>query len=325
MSLAIRIVGLFIIVLASGCADERDVAVIKLAHSLDTSHPVHVALEHMGERLAELSSGTMQLDIYPSEQLGSEREAVELLQIGSLGMTKVSAAVMEGFAPLYKVFSVPYLFRDREHHFRVLEGPVGEELLLSSERFWLRGLAYYDAGSRSFYTKDRPVHEPSDLAGLKIRTMESPSAIAMVNQLGGSATPISFGELYSALQQGVVDGAENNPPSFHLSHHYEVCKYYTIDEHTTIPDVLLVGTKMWERLTPEQRQWLTQAAKESAAYQKTLWEDASNAALEAVQEAGVEVIYPDKSAFSEQVKPLYEAYRDEPEIYNLIQRIQATP
>jgi tripartite ATP-independent transporter DctP family solute receptor len=277
----------------------------------------------MAEKVAEKSGGRMRIDIYPSQQLGSERELLELLQLGSLGMTKVTAAVLESFAPAYKAFSVPYLFRDRDHHFRVLEGEVGKELLLASQQYWLRGLAYYDAGSRSFYTKEVPIRTPADLQGLKIRTLESQTQVEMVNTMGGSATPISWGELYTALQQGVVDGAENNPPSLYTSRQYEVCKYYSLDEHTTIPDVLLISTIVWETLTPQEQQWLSEAAAESAQYQKVLWQKASDEALAALEEAGVEIIHPDKTPFAESVAPIYESFRSEPEVYDLIQRIQA--
>ena len=148
---------------------------------------------------------------------------------------------------------LPFLFRDKQHAFDVLDGPIGDELLNDAEQFWLKGLCYYDAGSRSFYTKDRPVKTPEDLEGLKVRVMESATAMEMVRDLGGSPTPISWGELYTSLQQGVVDGAENNPPSFYLSRHYEVCKFYSLDEHTILPDVLLMGTYFWQRLTTQEQ------------------------------------------------------------------------
>jgi tripartite ATP-independent transporter DctP family solute receptor len=307
----------------AGCRAHDGVTVVKLGHGLDPGHPVHEAMEHMQARVAELSGGRMRIDLYPSQQLGSERELLELLQLGSLGMTKVAAAVLEGFAPEYKALSAPYVFRDREHRFRVLEGEIGRELLLDSQRYWLRGLTYYDAGSRSFYTKDRPIRAPEDLAGLKIRTLESATQVRMVNELGGSATPISWGELYTALQQGIVDGAENNPPSFHTSRHYEVCRYYSLDEHTSIPDVLLVSTIIWETLSEEEQGWLQQAALESSEVQKELWRVAEEEALRIVAEAGVEILRPDKAPFIEKAQPLYEAYRAEPEVYEVIRRIRA--
>jgi len=313
---------LIVTLLIPGCVTKTGVKKIKLGHGLDQSHPVHKAMVYLAERAKEKSNGQLLISVYPSQQLGTERECLELLQIGSLGMTKVSSSVLEGFAPIFKVFSLPYIFRDDEHKFNVFEGEVGKELLLSPQKFWLRGLCFYDAGSRSFYTKDKPVITPDDLTGLKIRTQESATSVKLVNSLGGSATPISWGELYTALQQGVVDGAENNPPSFYLSRHYEVCKYYSLDEHTSVPDILLVSTIIWEELNNQQRQWLQEAAFESYEYQKVLWQKSSAEALEEVQKAGVEVIYPDKKPFADKVKSLLDEYRDEPEIFELIQRIK---
>ena len=304
------------------CKSDQKVKIIKLSHGLDPSHPVHLAMEFLTVRVAEKSQGRMRIDVYPSEQLGSERECLELLQIGSLAMTKVSCSVIEGFVPEMSVLSLPYLFRDEAHRFRVLEGEIGRELLLSGERYWLRGLCYYDAGTRSFYTVDRPILNPEDLSGLKIRTQESPTSMRMVQALGGSATPIAWGELYSALQQGVVDGAENNPPSFHLSRHYEVCKYYSLDEHTGVPDVLVISTKIWKDLSPEFRQLLQEAANESEIYQRKLWKEATEKALEEVQKAGVTIYHPDKTSFIAGVESIYDEYKTQPRIYDLIQRIR---
>lgn len=238
-------------------------------------------------------------------------------------MTKSSAAVMEGFAPNFKVLSLPYIFKGKEHQFEVLDGDIGKELMLEGEKYWLRGLTFYDAGSRSFYTKDAPVETPADLEGKKIRVMPSNTAINMVQELGGSPTPISYGELYTALQQGVVDAAENNPPSFFFSRHYEVCKFYSINEHTSIPDILLISTIVWNSLSEQEQQWLQEAAEESAEYQRELWAKSEQESLEAVEAAGVTITYPDKSKFAEQVEPMYESYKNEPEVYDLIQRIQA--
>lgn len=307
----------------SGCREGSGVTVIKLGHGLDPSHPVHQAMEFMARRLEERSSRRLRMDIYPSEQLGSERECLELLQIGSLSMTKVSCSVLEGFVPTMSVLSLPYIFRDEEHRTRVLDGEIGRRLLLEGESVWLRGLCYYDAGCRSFYTKDRPILSPDDLKGIKLRTQESPTSLRMVQVLGGSPTPIAWGELYSALQQGVVDGAENNPPSFYLSRHYEVCRYYSLDEHTAVPDVLLVGTRFWEDLPKEFQVLLQETAWESASYQKKLWKQATEEALFEVQKAGVSVHYPDKHVFAERVKPLYEEYRTQEHLYRLIREIQA--
>jgi len=319
-----RVLGMAVAVIGSSaaCTGGGGATVLKLAHGLDVTHPVHRAIVHMSDLVAERSNGRMRIDIYPSEQLGSEREALELLQIGSLGMTKVSCSVLENFVPRIKVFSLPYLFRDERHLLAVQEGPIGRGLLLEGEDYWLRGLCYYDAGSRSFYTKEKPVLEPSDLVGLKIRTQESPTSMEMVEALGGSPTPIAWGELYTALQQGVVDGAENNPPSFHLSRHYEVCRHYSLDEHTSVPDVLVISTIIWNDLSPEMRVLLQEACDESAVHERKLWKEASQRALDEVQKAGVKVYMPDKKPFADQVESLLEGYRSRPEIYELIQEIR---
>lgn len=277
----------------------------------------------MAERLAAKSGGKLTLKIYPSGQLGSERECLELLQIGSLDMTKVSAAVMENFAPNYQVLSLPYIFKNKQHSYKVYDGKVGQQLLEQGQQFRLRGLCFYDAGSRSFYTKDKPIKSPAGLVGMKIRVQKSKTAVEMVETLGAAPTPISWGELYTALQQGVVDGAENNPPSFYSSRHYEVCKYYTLNEHTSVPDVLLVGTAIWKKLDPIAQKWLQEAAQESALYQRQLWEKAEKESLEAVKVAGVELIYPDKSAFATKAQEMYKAYKQDPEIAALIKAIQA--
>lgn len=311
-----------VLILFTGCAKQSDTRVIKLGHGLDTSHPVHKAMVFMGERLEEKSGGSMRIDIYPNQQLGSERECLELLQIGSLGMTKVSTGVMENFAPGLKVLGLPFLFRDREHRFNVLEGKIGEDFLNSSIDKRLKGLTFYDAGSRSFYTK-KPIEKPKDLIGLKIRVMESQTAINMVKNLGGSPTPIAWGELYTALQQGIVDGAENNLPSFHLSRHYEVCKYFLVDEHTAIPDELVIGTPVWNKLTEQQQTWLKEAAMESSEYQKKLWREAELKALEEIKVAGVTVIEANKDQFREKVQPMYDEFSENPQMNQIIQEIQA--
>lgn len=179
---------------------------------------------YMAKKAREKSSGRMVIQIFPNEQLGTEKENIEALQLGYLAATKISTAVMEGFVPRMRVFGIPYLFRDSEHYWKVLKGPIGKELLASGKGKGLRGLCFYDAGSRSFYAK-KEIRSPEDLKGLKIRVMNSVMSMKMVGAMGGSPTPIPWGELYTALEQGVVDAAENNPPSFRTSRHYEETLY----------------------------------------------------------------------------------------------------
>ncbi|WP_339714876.1 TRAP transporter substrate-binding protein [uncultured Kriegella sp.] len=313
-----------VLMLLLGCTMENSTKTLRLGHGLDVSHSVHKAMVKMGEDLLQRSGGKLKLEIYPSQQLGTERECLELLQIGSLDMTKVSVGVLENFAPKMTVLGLPFLFRDRQHSFDVLDGPIGEELLNDGNKYWLKGLGYYDAGSRSFYTMNKPIHTPDDLKGQKIRVMESATAVRMVQELGGSPTPISWGELYTSLQQGVVDGAENNPPSFYLSRHYEVCKYYSLDEHTVLPDVLLMGTYVWDKLSEQEQKWLTESVTESVKYQRVLWAEAEAEALREVEKAGVEIIRPDKTLFADKVADILESYKGDNEIYPLIKQIQET-
>lgn len=312
----------FILILLSACRPQEQGTVLKLAHGLDPSHPVHSAMVYMADRCKEISDGELSIDIYPSGQLGSEQQCVELLQIGSLAITKVSAAVMESFTEDFKVLGLPYVFRSKEHAFNVLDGEIGDEILLSTEPYWIRGLCFYDAGSRSFYTIDTPVNHPDDLKGLKIRVMKSITAMEMVKAQGGSPTPISWGELYTALQSGVVDGAENNPPSFYTSHHYEVCKYYSLNEHTMVPDVLIVSQRVWKKLSEQEKKWLQQAAEESVPVERKLWAESEKESLEIVEKAGVNIIYPEKEPFALKVEELLESYRDNERLYDLITRIK---
>jgi len=297
--------------------------VLYLAHSLPQTHPVHKGILKFQEALNQKSGGALKAKIFPDGQLGSEREVLELLQIGSVAITKVSAATLSNFVPEYHVLGIPYLFKDKQHQFDVLEGEVGKSILQKGQKFWLRGLCYYDAGSRSFYTSNKAIRTPDDLKGLKIRVMNNQMAINMVNALGGSATPMAYGELYTAIQQGVVDGAENNPPSFVSSNHYEISKYYTLDQHSSVPDVLLIGTKYWDKLSEKEREWVQEAANESAQAQKQFWNESVEESMAIAKKAGVEVIIPEKSLFQKQSKSVLESFIEEyPEMNMLINQIK---
>lgn len=309
--------------LASSCEKLGAPKVVYLAHTLPITHPVHQGMEVFAASVKEQSGGTLTVKIFPDGQLGTEREVLELLQIGSIAMTKVSAAAMANFAPEYQVMGVPYLFRDKAHLFSVLEGPIGEAMLEAGSEYLLKGLCFYDAGSRSFYTKSKPIRTPDDLKGLKIRVMSHEMSVDMVNEMGGSATPMAYSELYTALQQGVVDGAENNPPSFVTSGHYEVCKFYTLDEHSSIPDVLVMGTKYWDTLNAQEQEWLRAAAKISATAQKQFWEDNVAECMAKLAAENVEIIRPDKSLFADKTKAVLEEFSKDPRMKKLVEEIQA--
>jgi tripartite ATP-independent transporter DctP family solute receptor len=305
---------------AGGGAQGQSQRVLKLGHSQDTGHPVHKAMERMKERLEELSGGTFSMDLYPSGVLGAETQCIEQLQNGSLAMTKTSAAALEDFIPSMSVFGLPYVFRDADHYRAVTNGEIGEQLLQDGEKKFLRGLCYYDAGSRNFYTINSPVRTPKDLNGLKIRVQNSATAIGMVKALGGSPTPIAWGELYSALAQGTVDGAENNLPSFMTSKHFEVCKHFTLNGHTRVPDMLFIGTKVWNQLSPQEQQWVQQAASESAEYQRELWAEMTATAIDQMKTEGVTFYEVDTKDFASKVVPMLESVEN-PKVRELLKQI----
>lgn len=279
--------------------------VLKLGHALAPTHAVHISMEYMAKRLAELSGGTVELQVFGGAQLGTEPETIEQLQRGALAMVKTSAAAMEGFVPEMAVYSMPYLFRDDDHYWKTLLGDVGADILQSGENQGVVGICYYDAGSRSFYTIDKPILRPEDVREMKLRVLPSKTAHDMITTLGGGPTPIPFGELYTALQQGMIDGAENNPPSLLTSRHYEVAKHYSLDEHTRVPDVVIFSKKIWDGLDPQVQDWITEAALDSVTFQRTLWREQTEEALHEVQKAGVKIYHPDQAAFAAAMAPMY--------------------
>jgi len=313
-----------LLALLVACGLPNETRVLRMGHSLDPAHPVHTAMVQMASEVEARSQGRLQIKIYPSSLLGSEREMIELLQLGAIDLIKTSTSPLEGFVPGMAVFGVPYVFRDATHFWRVLDGQIGREMLNLGLDQRLKGLCYYDAGSRSFYTRTRAIRTPADLRGLKIRVQNSRMAIRMIETMGGAATPLSFGELYSALDQGVVDGAENNPPSLLTSRHHEICKFYSLNEHSRVPDIVLVGTITWARLTPEERTWLEEAAIASSRYQRELWNQNTQSTLDHLQAAGVQIIAPDLNAFLEVVRPLHDTFHGT-EVGDWLQRITEHP
>ena len=312
-----------LIFLLVSCKKESGTKLLYLAHNSTQSHPVHKGVLEFKKALETKSGGSLKVKIFPDSQLGSEREVLELLQIGSVAATKVSAATLSNFVPEYHILGIPYLFENSAHKFEVLEGSIGKSILEKGSKFWLRGLCYYDAGSRSFYTREKAIRTPDDLKGLKIRVMNNQMAINMVNAMGGSATPLSYSELYTAIQQGVVDGAENNAPSYVSSNHYEVSKYYTLDEHSAVPDVIVIGTKFWDKLSEEEKIWVQEAADESAQAQKKFWKESVDESMRIAREAGVEIIIPDKSLFAEKSKSVVEGFvKEYPEMATIVHQIK---
>lgn len=304
---------LFMIVKPSANADGGHVTRMKVAHALPTTHPVHAGILHFAERLAVHSGGRFQIDVFPNGQLGSESQTLEQMQSGTLDMAKVGGAPLSSFVPVAKLFSLPYLFRNQAHYYAVLDGDVGLDILgklsinSSGKSSGFHGLTYYDSGSRNFYAK-RPILKPEDLKGLKIRVQNDPVAVDMIAAMGGAPTPIAWGELYTALQQGVVDGAENNPPSYVTSRHFEVCKEFSFDHHSRVPDVLLISSTSWERLSEQEKEWFQKAADESSVFQRATWASDVEKSLALMKVQGVTVYEVDPEPFARATESVRSKY-----------------
>ena len=286
--------------------------VLKLAHGLDVKHPVHMAMERMKESVEKLSGGAMTIDIYPGGSLGDEAKCLEQIKNGSLDITKASSAQVGMFVPEVRALTLPYIYRDRDHYWRVLDGEIGGRIFSKIRPRGFVGLCYYDAGARSFYTSKRPIKTPEDLRGMKIRVMNSRPDMDMMSAFGASPTPISAGETYTALSQGIVDGAENNPPTYLTGGHWEVAKYFSLDEHTRIPDMLIMSSNTWHSLTQKERDILVKAARESSVYQRKIWAAKTEEALVELKKRGVQVHTPDESAFAKIILPTLKKYGGTP-------------
>lgn len=286
-------------------AHASTITTLKLSISQDQAHPVYQSIQFMAERVRDYTDGTVEIRIYPSGQLGTQRESVELLQSGALDMAKSNASSLELFEAAYGTFNVPYLFRDREHFYRVLTCGVGSDILGASKGKGFLGLTYYDGGARSFYAQRR-IQSPADLSGMKIRVQPSFTAIRMISLMGGSPTPLAYGELYTALQQGVVDGAENNETALDNSRHGEVTRFFSTDEHTMIPDVLVISETSWSGLAKKQRSALRKAAEESMVFHKRLWSEVIKKARKKSETImGVQFISVDKKPFIDAVELMH--------------------
>lgn len=292
------------LILAAGAAQAET---LRFGYAQNAT-PTVEAMQKFGELVAEKTGGEVTVQFFPDGQLGGEREMVEMVQGGALDVTKVSAGLLESFAPIYGVFPMPYLFDDQDHFYRVMDdaaimGPVYS----ATADLGFQGLTYYNSGARNFYTTKVPIEKVDDLKGLKIRVLQSPTAIRMTELLG--ATPVAMGqaEVYTSLQQGVLDGAENNEFAMTIARHAEVAKHYSYDGHTRIPDVLLIGTAALERLSEDHRAAVAEAAAESTAFHKSVWDAAvAEAATQSTDEFGVTFYEPDVAPFREAVAPMYD-------------------
>jgi len=298
---------------------------LKSSDTHPDGYPTVAAVQKMGEMLKERSGGRICIEVFHSAQLGEEKDTIEQTKFGVIDMNRVSMGPFNNIIEETKVVSLPFIFRDTSHMHRVMDGPIGDEILAAFEPHGFIGLAYFDGGSRSFYNSKKPITSIADLAGMKVRTMQSDVFVDMMSALGANATPMPFGEVYSALQTGVIDGAENNWPSFESSGHYEVAGYYTLNEHLIVPEVLVMSKASWDKLTPEDQALVRQAAKDAVPINRELWAAREKVSEEKVRAAGVEIVEEiDKTPFIEAMVPVYEKHANTPKLQDLVTRIQAT-
>jgi tripartite ATP-independent transporter DctP family solute receptor len=318
--ITVLIVVLIALLLGSSFAQE---VVLRAADNQPEDYPTTQGLFFMANYLAERSDGRIQMEVFPGGQLGDERSVIEQVQLGVIDITRTSTSpVGEFYAPI-GVFSLPYIFRDEAHFWKVLQGSIGRGLLDNLAEVDLLGLAYYDSGSRNFYTTETPIRSVADLAGLRMRTQQSQVVLDMMEALGAEPVPMAFAEVYSSLQTGVIDGAENNFPSYGPSgvRHYEVAPYFTLDGHARVPEVVLISSIVWDGLAAEDQALIREAAQASVVVQAALWDQLSNESRDAVIEAGSEIISVDTQEFQDAMTPLYEQYGEQ--YGDLLERILA--
>ncbi|MDL2263015.1 TRAP transporter substrate-binding protein [Synergistaceae bacterium OttesenSCG-928-I11] len=298
--------------------------VYQLSDNQPADYPTTIGDNKFAELVAERTDGRIKIDVYHSAQLFDEKSAIETAQMGGLAFCRVNAQPLSDFTPALGVLSLPYIFRDEDHLWKVLNGPIGEDILKEMEANGLVGLAYYDSGSRSFYNSKREVKTPADMKGLKIRVQQSKLMVGLVESLGASATPMAYGEVYTGLQSGVIEGAENNWPSYYSTSHYEVAKFFTLDHHTRTPEVLCMSKIVWDKLSDEDKKIIKEAAMESQATQRKAWKDYEAKSIEAIKAGGKNTIteVTDLTPWQEAVKPVYSQIDLGPKRDEYIKRIQ---
>ena len=302
-------------------AAQGDVIKMRLGGDQPADAPGEKGHAFFAERIKEETNGQIEITVYPNAVLGDNKELIEQVQAGVLEMSTASMGWLSSFVPVMDVFSVPFLFRDKDHYWKVLDGEVGNEIAAKIEDVGLKLLFWIDAGARSFYNNIRPIETPDDLKGLKIRVMGSPVMIQTMETFGASPTTTSFDEVFSALQTGIIDGAENNSPSINMMKHNEVAKYYSLDEHMMIPDCLIINLDIWNNLTEEQQEIFLKVSKEAQQFVKEEWARQEDEALEEISKTTAINSINDKTSFIEMVKPLHESLSSQFE--GFIEKIQA--
>ena len=326
-SIIFALVVLFaVICILPGCAKKSSVKVLRLAEIHKDDYSTTLGAKAMADYVAEKSNGTIKIEVYNNGVLGGEKETVEQTQTGDIHFVRVGVNLLSPLNPLMNALAMPYLFRDREHMFKVLDGPIGQELAESLQQQGLLGLCWMDPGFRNFYNSQREIKTPADLVGLKIRVQETPLMINLVNMLGGQATPMALPEVYTGIQNGVIHGAENNWPSYITTSHYEVAKFFTDSAHMASPEMILINFATWNSFTDEEKAIIKEGAMEGARVQRALWlehEARDEARAKAEGSIITELTPEQRQLFVDALAPFYQqpAYAD---YAGLIQRVRDT-
>jgi tripartite ATP-independent transporter DctP family solute receptor len=311
----------------SGGAFAQDKLVLKASDVHPSGYPTVVAVENMGKKLSDATKGRLSVAMYPSMQLGGEKEAIEQAQVGAIAFARVSVGALGPVVDDLNVFNLPYVFKNTEQMRHVIDGPIGQDLLdkVTNSGKGIVGIAWMDAGARNFYTTKKPVHNMADLKGQKIRVMGNPIFVDMANSMGANGVPLGYDQVFSSMQTGVVDGAENNPPSFVFDNHFQVAKFYTVDEHLIVPEMVVMSKKIFDSLSKDEQALVVKVGKEAQQEERKLWDVYEKQAMDKAKAAGITIIQvsaEDKKAFQAAVKPVWDKYG--PKYAAMIKRIQDT-
>lgn len=287
-------------------------------------YPVSAGMESFIAEVSEKTGGEISGKVFHNGVLGSQPDAIEQVRLGALDFAVFSLGPMGQSVPETNVVSLPFIFSSVPEMYRLMDGAVGDAIGEGMKEKGIIALGWYAAGARSFYNSVRPINTPADVEGLKVRVMSNDLFVKMIEAMDGNATPMAFAEVYQSLKTGVVDGAENNPPSYESTNHFEVAKYYSLSEHLIIPEALVMSKATWDKLTPEQQDIVMAAGRASADYQRELWAEREAASLEIVKAGGTEVnTIADKAPFQEAMTPVYDAFLESnPDLADLVNMIR---
>lgn len=297
---------------------------LRAADTHAADYPTVTAVKYMGDLLSQWTNGRLKIQMFAGRQLGEEKDTIEQTIAGAIDINRVNLAPLNGIVPETAIPALPYIFRSVGHMYRVMDGEIGQEIFKALEPKGMVGLAYYDSGARSFYNSKRPIKSPADMKGLKIRVQNSDLFVTMMTALGANATPMEFGQVYEALKTGVIDGAENNWPSYESTRHFEVAKYYTLDQHSMSPEVLVMSKISWDKLSASDQALIKKAAALSVPVMREAWNKRVASAKAKVKGAGNEIIETvDKQPFIDAMAPVYDKFAGTPALKDMVKRIQA--